>query len=64
MGLVWLSHVLIDYAKFFLAPKFTNGRWPAYLFTVDQFCHYLLAYSGFIFLNHYKAYQYHFQALF
>ena len=33
--------MLIDYAKFFLAPKFTNGRWPAYLFTVDQFCHYL-----------------------
>ena len=77
--------MLIDYAKFFLAPKFTNGKvasLPLYGRSILSLpSHYRnlssyltsanpadpqsqLAYSGFIFLNHYKAYQYHLQALF
>ncbi|WP_216524801.1 DUF3307 domain-containing protein [Streptococcus lutetiensis] len=47
--------MLIDYAKFFLAPKFTNGRWPAYLFTVDQFCHYLAIIGIFLILGQYAT---------
>ncbi|WP_165211075.1 DUF3307 domain-containing protein [Streptococcus tangpeifui] len=45
---VWLSHVVIDSAKFYFVPNMHSQSWQQVIFVGDQILHYLAIFSAYI----------------